>query len=235
MKKTPEHIVLFPDGNRRWAKKRGLATIKGHKKGYDKLINLCKWCKDRGVKVLTAFGFSTENWNRPKEEIEYLMKLLENALAKGLSSKRNVNRLQKEGIRVKVIGQKERLPKSLQETIKRVENLTNNNKRLQLNLAVSYGGRWDITQAFQSIVKSKIPVHKITEDLIGEYLSTKGLPAPDLIIRAGGEKRLSNFLLWQASYAEIWHCPKGGLDFGPEDLKEAVGEYSSRQRRFGKV
>lgn len=230
MKKTPEHIVLFPDGNRRWAQKRGLPTIEGHKQGHNNLIRLCKWCKSRGVKFLTTFGFSTENWNRPKEEVKYFMQLLEKGLSLG---KREINKLEKEGVKVKVIGQKERLPVSLQKAIVNIEEKTKNNKKLQLNLAVSYGGRWDITQAIKEIVKRRIPISEITEDLVGEYLTTNGLPVPDLIIRAGGEKRLSNFLLWQAAYSELYFSPKLWPDFTKKDLDSALKEYSRRQRRFG--
>ena len=202
MKKiVPNHIVLFPDGNRRWARKRGLPTLKGHYKGYRNLIKFCGWCKDRGVTVLTAFGFSTENWNRSKKEVSYLMKLFEMGLSKHLKKyKSDEEKYTKEGIRIKIIGQKERLPKSLQKVIKEVEELTANNEKLHLNLAVSYGGKWDILQAIQTIIKKKIPAKKITGDLFENLLSTAGLPNPDFIIRAGGEKRLSNFVLWQAAY-----------------------------------
>ncbi len=230
MKKTLKHIVLFPDGNRRWAEKRGLPSIEGHKQGHTNLIKLCKWCNQKRVKVLTTFGFSTENWNRPKQEVKYFMQLLEKGLSLG---RKEINKLEKEGVKVTVIGQKERLPKSLQKAIINIEEKTKNNKGLQLNLAVSYGGRWDIMQAIKEIVKRKIPLSKINEDMVGEYLSTNGLPAPDLIIRAGGEKRLSNFLLWQAAYSELYFSKKLWPDFSKKDFEQAFGEYNRRQRRFG--
>lgn len=226
--KIPQHIVLFPDGNRRWARGKGLHTLEGHKKGYENLIDFSEWCKNKGVKVLTAFGFSTENWNRSEEEVAYLMKLLE----KGLTD--NLQRYAKEGICVKVIGQKERLPKSLQEAIIKTEEITKDNKNLQLNFAVSYGGKWDILQAIKKIVDEKIPVEKIDEQLFESYLSTAGLPNPDLIIRAGGEMRMSNFVLWQAAYAELYFCPKFWPDFTEQDLDEALAEFDNRSRRFGK-
>jgi len=233
MKKVPYHIVLFPDGNRRWARKRGLLTLKGHYKGYQNLINFCEWSKNKGVKVLTAFGFSTENWNRSKKEVKYLMKLFEQGLSEYLKKYQGNEKYKREGVRVKIIGQKDKLPKSLQEVIKKVEAATANNKKLQLNLAVSYGGRWDILQAVQEIIKKKIPAKKITEGLFESFLSTAGLPNPDLIIRAGGEKRLSNFVLWQAAYSELYFSKKLWPDFTEKDLDEALKEYARRQRRFG--
>jgi len=233
MEKVPKHIVLFPDGNRRWARKKGLPSLKGHYKGYQNLIKFCEWCKNRRVKVLTAFGFSTENWNRSKKEVKYLMKLFEKGLSEYLKKYQKNKKYQREGIRVKIIGQKEKLPKSLQKVIKEVEAATANNKKLQLNLAVSYGGRWDILQAVQEIIKKKIPVKKITKGLFENFLSTASLPNPDLIIRAGGEKRLSNFVLWQAAYSELYFSKKLWPDFTEKDLDEVLKEYARRQRRFG--
>ena len=229
MKKTPYHIVLFPDGNRRWAKKRRLPTLKGHWQGYKNLMDFCYWCKDRGVKIVTAFGFSTENWKRSEKEVDYLMKLF----AKGLLDKKNLKRAEKENLRIKIIGQVEKLPKRLQKAVKKIEDLTKNNKSFQLNLAVSYGGKWDILQAVQKIIKKKIPARNITESLFEEFLSTSGLPGPDLVIRAGGEKRLSNFLLWQAAYSELYFSKKLWPDFTKKDLDEALVEYEHRHRRFG--
>ena len=228
-KKIPRHIVLFPDGNRRWARKRGLSTLQGHWQGFENLKRFCSWCKNRGVKVGTAFGFSTENWMRTKREVNYLMKLFE----KVLSDKQYIKKLRQEGIKIKIIGQKERLPKYLQKVITEVENLTKNNKGFQLNLAVSYGGRWDIVQAVQKIVAKKIQPQDITEKLIADNLSTAGLPSPDLIIRAGGERRLSNFVLWQGAYSELYFSNKLWPDFTEKDLDDALTDYSKRQRRLG--
>src|SRR3989344_2168352 len=228
MENIPKHIVLFPDGNRRWAKNKGIASFDGHKKGYENLIDFAGWCKDEGVKVLTAFGFSTENWNRTNEEVTYLMNLLERGLSESLE------RFKKNGVKVKIIGQKERLPDFLQKTIEKAETETKDNHDLQLNLAVSYGGKWDILQAIQSIVKDGIAPEKIDGELFESYLSTAGLPNPDLIIRAGGEMRLSNFVLWQAAYAELYFSPKFWPDFTKEDLLLALEEFDKRARRFGK-
>ena len=224
----PQHIVLFPDGNRRWAKQKGLHTLEGHKQGYNNLLDFSEWCKNRGVKALTAFGFSTENWNRSEEEVNYLMKLLENCLLD------NMAKYDKDGVRVRVIGQRERLPKSLQEAITKTEEATKNNKNLFLNLAISYGGKWDILNAVKKIVKEGIPVEDINEELFESHLSTKGLPAPDFIIRAGGEMRMSNFVLWQAAYSELYFSPKFWPDFTEEDLDIALAEFDKRSRRFGK-
>ena len=224
----PQHIVLFPDGNRRWAKQKGLASLQGHQQGYNNLLDFSEWCKNRGVKVLTAFGFSTENWNRTKEEVDYLMNLLEKCLID------NLEKYQKDGVRVRVIGQRERLPQSLQKATETVEKATENNSKLFLNLAISYGGKWDILQAVKKIIEEKIPVEKINEKLFENYLSTAGLPAPDLIIRAGGEKRMSNFVLWQAAYSELYFSAKPWPGFTDQDLDEALEEFDKRSRRFGK-
>lgn len=224
----PQHIVLFPDGNRRWAKQKGLHTLEGHKQGYNNLLDFSGWCKNRGVKILTAFGFSTENWNRTKEEVDYLMQLLERCLSDNLA------KYDRDGVRVRVIGQRDRLPKSLQEAIKKTEEATKNNLNLQLNLAISYGGKWDILNAVKKIIRDQIPQEKIDEALFESYLSTAGLSAPDFIIRAGGEMRLSNFVLWQSAYAELYFSPKFWPDFNEQDLDTALAEFDKRARHFGK-
>lgn len=224
----PKHIVLFPDGNRRWARAKGLNTLEGHKQGYNNLLDFSEWCKNRGVKVLTAFGFSTENWNRTKEEVDYLMKLLESCMTD------NLDRYARDGVKVRVIGQRERLPKSLQEAIQKTEEATKNNSILFLNLAISYGGKWDILNAVKNIVKEGIDADQIDEKLFEDHLSTAGLPAPDFIIRAGGEMRMSNFVLWQAAYSELYFCPKMWPDFTEQDLDIALAEFDRRSRRFGK-
>src|SRR5688572_25967980 len=151
MQHIPKHIVLFPDGNRRWARTKGLQNLEGHKKGYEKLKLLCDWCESRGVKTLTAFGFSTENWNRSPEEVNYLMNLLENTLLMF----KNDPELRDKGVKLLVIGQKEKLPESLQNVIREIEDFTKDNKKFQLNLAVSYGGKWDILQAIKKIIEEK--------------------------------------------------------------------------------
>src|SRR3989338_2225018 len=228
MEHIPQHIVLFPDGNRRWAKQKGIASLEGHMQGYKNLLEFAQWCKNRGVKVLTAFGFSTENWSRTKEEVNYLMQLLE----KGLFD--NLEKYNKDGVKVRVIGQKERLPESLQKAIKITEKATAKNSNFNLNLAISYGGKWDILQAVKKIIEEKIPADKVDEKLFENYLSTAGLPNPDLIIRAGGEMRLSNFVLWQSAYSELYFSSKLWPDFTEQDLVLALKEFDNRARRFGK-
>ena len=228
--RPPYHIALIPDGNRRWAKEKGLLSLKGHQQGYKNFMKFCEWCKNRGVKILTIFGFSTENWNRTEKEVSYLMKLFE----KGLSNKKNINKLHRQAVKIRIIGQKGKLPKFLQKAIVNIENLTKNNKNLQLNLALNYGGRWDILQAIQKIIRKKISVSKITENLIEKNLTTNSLPAPDLVIRVGGEKRLSNFLLWQTAYSELYFSKKLWPEFTEKDLDSIIKEYSRRQRRFGR-
>ncbi|MDO8470647.1 MAG: polyprenyl diphosphate synthase [bacterium] len=225
--RIPKHIVLFPDGNRRWAKERGIDTMEGHRAGYDNLVDFCEWCKKKGVSIVTAFGFSTENWNRTEHEVSYLMRLLEEGLL------RNLQKFQDLKVHVRVIGQKERLPKSLQQAIEKVEGETKGNSEFFLNLAISYGGRWDIMQASQRMIKEGVKPEEVTEEKFASYLSMAGLQDPDLVIRAGGEKRLSNFVLWQAAYAELYFCPKYWPEFTEKDLEEAIEDFASRTRRFG--
>ncbi len=227
--KIPQHIGLFPDGNRRWARAKGIPTLLGHQKGREHFEEFLYWCKEKGVKVVTVYGFSTENWSRSKEEVDYLMDIFETYL----SRKESIEKFQKEGVRVRIIGQKYRLRKSLQDVIANVEEITKNNTKFVMNLAVSYGGRWDVLQAVQKIVREKIPEDQITEKTIEERLETAELPPPDLIIRAGGEQRLSNLLLWQAAYAELYFSPKYWPDFSREDFEAALAEYARRNRRFG--
>ncbi len=228
MPNIPQHIVLFPDGNRRWAKEKGIVSFEGHLQGEKKFDDFLHWCKNAGVKIITVFGFSTENWKRSPEEVNYLMNLFEKYLGEG------IEHFNKEGVKVVIIGQKERLPESLQEVIKNVESSTKDNEKFHLNLAVSYGGRWDILHAVKKILEEKIPAENITEELFEHYLSTAGLVAPDLILRVGGEMRLSNFVLWQGAYSELYFSPKLWPDFSKEDFEATLAEFDRRTRRFGK-
>lgn len=228
-KKHPFHVAIITDGNRRWARKHGLSTFEGHLAGYKNFKRILKHCQKRGVKVLTAFGFSSENWRRSSEEVDYLMKLLE----RGLSNEKDIRELNRAGVRIKIIGQKERLPKSLQKVMEKGENLTKKNKKFYVNMAVSYGGRWDVAQAVQKIIKKKIPSEKVTEELIDKYISTAGLPDPDLVIRAGGERRLSNFLLWQTAYSELYFTNKFWPELSEKELDKAFNDFAKRNRRFG--
>ena len=225
----PYHLGIIVDGNRRWAKERGLPSFQGHQQGFENLKKIGKYSRERGIKILTAFVFSTENWHRSEKEVTYLMNLLAQAL-----NEKEMNELHKEGIRLKVIGQKERLNKKLQELIKKAEGLTKNNKEGIFNLAISYGGRAEVIEAIKKIIKKKIDFKKITEEVVSQNLWTEGLPDPDLIIRTSGELRTSGFLTWQAAYSELYFAKKYWPDFTEKDLDIALKDYSQRGRRFGR-
>ena len=230
MKKVPHHLALIIDGNRRWAKKRGLPVFEGHRRGLEKVKKIVEWCIEKGTKVLTLFAFSTENWSRPKREVNHLMRLLGEALAK-----KNLKEAHNKGVNIQVIGQRNRLPKFLQKIIEKAENLTKNNKEGVLNIALSYGGRAEIVDAIRKMMKGNPkPPKRINEKLVEKYLWTANLPHPDLIIRTAGEHRLSNFLLWQAAYSELYFSKKYWPDFTEKDLDKAFKTYANRQRRFGK-
>src|SRR3989344_4220137 len=175
MSDIPKHIVLFPDGNRRWALKNHLSIQEGYIKGKDKFNEFLKWCKYRGVTVVTVFGFSSENWKRPQDQVDFLMKVFEKYLAEG------IDEFNREGVKVRIIGQREKLSPSLKDVVAKVEAGTEHNQNLFLNLAVSYGGKWDIINAVKKIVEDKIPSEKIDETLFESYLSTEGFPTPDLV------------------------------------------------------
>jgi len=227
MKKIPQHVVLFPDGNRRWSEQHGISIQDGYIKGKDKFNDFLRWCKNREINVVTVFGFSSENWRRPQDQVDFLMDVFEKYLGDG------IDEFVREGVMVRVIGQREKLSKSLLAVVDKVQKATKNNKKLYLNLAVSYGGKWDIINAVKKIIEEKIPAENINEETFENYLSTAGQPAPDLIIRAGKEIRLSNFILWQAAYAELYFSDKLWPDFQEEDLDKALNEFDKRQRRFG--
>lgn len=225
LQKIPNHLGIIIDGNRRWAKERGLLTFEGHKRGLEKVKETIKWCKERGVKTLTFFVFSTENWKRSKIEVSCLM-----TLARKMVSG-HAKELHRNGIRVKIIGQKERLPKSLQKAIAETEELTKDNGEMTVNFALSYGGRAEIVSAIKKIIEKKIPSEKINEDVVSENLWTSDL---DLLIRTGKEQRISNFLIWQTAYSELYFSPKYWPAFTEKDLDESFEDYGWRQRRFGK-
>jgi|SRR3989344_873472 len=225
---VPQHIVLFPDGNRRWATEKNLSIQEGYLEGEKNFDRFLRHAKKRGVKVVTVFGFSTENWKRPKVQVDFLMGLLEKYLGEGIED------FNREGARVRVIGDRTHLSDSLKKVIAKVEEATKHNTEIFLNPAVSYGGKWDIINAVKKMVEEKIPAENINEEMFDQYLSTAGLPEPDLIIRAGGEMRLSNFVLWQAAYAELYFSEKMWPDFSEQDLDKALEEFDARVRRFGK-
>ncbi len=224
-KTIPEHLGIILDGNRRWAQERGLTPFEGHKKGLEKVKQTVKWCGERGVKILTLFVFSTENWKRPAKEVGYIMKLALWATRDYLSELSEAN------IQLRVIGDRRKCSKALQAAIGKAENATKNNKGMILNFALSYGGRAEIVAAVKKIIEKKISVEKITEKVIGDNLWTSDL---DLIIRTGKEQRLSNFLIWQAAYSALYFSPKYWPDFSENDLDNALADYANRKRRFGK-
>lgn len=224
---VPEHIAIIMDGNRRWAKKRGLPSIEGHRAGYEQFKKISERCRELGVKILTVYAFSTENWKRGKEEVSYLMKLLEAALKKERGS------FIKQGIRLNVLGRIEKLPDSLRKLVCEVMEETKNNKEGILNLALSYGGRDEIIEAVKKIIAEKIRPEDVNEEIFSKYLHTAGQPDPALLIRTSGEQRLSGFLPWQSVYSELYFSPKLWPEFTENDLEEAIKEYQERQRRFG--
>lgn len=226
MSNIPHHLGIILDGNRRWAREKKLPVFYGHKKGLETVRKVIQWCKDKGVKTLTLFVLSTENWKRPKVEVAYLIKLLADSF-----SKKNLKEVHESGIKIKVIGQRERFSKSLQDKIKEIEEWTKNNEVMTVNFALSYGGRAEIVEAFKKIIKKQIPAEKITEDIIKENLWTSDV---DLIIRTGKEQRTSGFLLWQSAYSELYFSKKYWPEFTEQDLDEALADYANRQRRFGK-
>jgi undecaprenyl diphosphate synthase len=221
----PRHLGIILDGNRRWAKANNLPALEGHKKGFEAVKSIVQAVKEKGIKTLTLFCFSTENWSRPKEEVNYLMDIFKKSLSDYFLE------FGKENVRIKIIGQKNLFSKDIQSRMEEVERQTQDNNRMTLNLALSYGGRAEIVDAIKKIVKSGIDPDKITEATVKENLWTSDV---DLIIRTGGEQRLSGFLLWQAAYSEFLFVKKYWPEFSQSDLDAALDDYASRQRRFGK-
>lgn len=227
----PKHVAIIMDGNRRWAKKRGLPTQIGHSEGANTLEKMADICEDLGIEYLTVYAFSTENWKRSEEEVDYLMKLL----AKHI--KDFDKRIKNRNVRFRLVGEISRLNKDLQDDIRGIEERTKNNTGLTVNIAINYGGRAEIAIATQKIAEdvknNKINLEDINEDLIYKYLQTKETPDPDLLIRTGGEQRLSGFLLWQASYSELYFTDVLWPDFNKEELEKAIEEFNNRKRNFG--
>jgi undecaprenyl diphosphate synthase len=224
----PKHIAVIMDGNGRWAMRRGLPRVAGHKKGVDAVRRITEQCRTLGISVLTLYAFSDENWGRPKEEVGFLMDMLGHFL------KAEIATLKSNGIRFRAIGRIERLPDSAQTWVKRAVSETADNTGMVLNLALSYGGRGEILEAINRVrSEGAVSGVALTEELFSSYLDTAGLPDPDLIIRTSGEKRISNFLLWQAAYAELYFTDTLWPDFEERDLLEAILDYQGRQRRFG--
>lgn len=225
----PHHIAIIMDGNRRWAKEHNVSTKKGHREGAAALERVLERAGDLGVKVLTVYAFSTENrLKRTKKEIQDLMNLMRYFIVKKRKD------LFERGARLGIIGNIKVFPKDLQEAIDKTKNLLKENERIKLNIALNYGGRPEIVEAVKKIMTQEVNPSEINEDLISENLYTKSDNDPDLIIRTGGEHRLSNFLIWQASYSELYFTDVLWPDFGGDELEEAIEEYSRRKRRYGK-
>lgn len=231
--KMPRHIAVIMDGNGRWAKQRNLPRIFGHQRGVDTLKDLLRCCDDWGVEVLTAYAFSTENWGRPPHEVDFLMTLFERVLRKELAE------MMTENVRIRFVGNLAMLPSSLQEEIAHAMTETANNKGIQFNVATNYGARQEILQACRDIAQKVkddlINIDDINEDLFESCLYTKGIISPDLLIRTSGEMRLSNFLLWQMAYGELYVTETLWPDFNRDELRRALVNYQQRERRFGKV
>ncbi|MBU0675009.1 MAG: isoprenyl transferase [Proteobacteria bacterium] len=229
----PTHIAIIMDGNGRWAKKRGLPRVMGHRRGVESVQAIVRSARELGVKVLTLYAFSTENWNRPPIEVQALMGLLKNFLKSELAD------LVENDVSLRAIGQRERLPQEVRESLEEVEHRTRNNGGLILNLALSYGGRAELVRAVRTIISEcqagSLSPEQVSEETIANHLYTAGQPDPDLMIRTGGESRLSNFLLWQLSYAEIHITETLWPDFRHNEFLAALMDYQKRQRRFGRV
>ncbi|MFH1602175.1 MAG: polyprenyl diphosphate synthase [Candidatus Shapirobacteria bacterium] len=224
----PQHIAIIMDGNRRWARKKGLTPTQGHRAGAKNLVDLVDHCEKLGVKLLTVYALSTENWKkRAKQEVRGIFGLL----IKIAEEKKED--YQKRGIRFFVLGNFQAFPLKVKRAISEILNIVKKHERLKFNVALNYGGRDEIVRAVKNIVKDGVRPNKINEKLIAKYLYTNGQPDPDLVIRTGGEIRISNFLLWQLSYSELYFTNALWPDFGPKRLEEAIKEYQERSRRFG--
>ena len=221
------HIAIIMDGNGRWAKKRGLPRLAGHRAGVENIRNILTECVEQGIRYLTIYAFSTENWSRPSAEVEGLMRIF------GEFLDRETRNLHEQGVQIRHLGSMKGVSPSLQRKTRAALDLTRDNDRITLSVAFNYGGRADIVEAVRELIAKRMPLDAIDEQRISDHLSTGGMPDPDLIIRTSGEWRLSNFLIWQAAYSEYWVAPDYWPDFTPEHLRQAIQNYGQRERRFG--
>jgi undecaprenyl diphosphate synthase len=226
---VPYHLGIIMDGNGRWARQRGLPRLAGHRAGTENIRRVLTGCVEFGIKVLTIYAFSTENWKRPEEEVKGLMSIFARVID------RELNELHREGVQLRHVGRLEGISNSLKAKVHHAIDLTKNNDRIILNVAFNYGGRAEITDAVKRIIRDGVEAEDVTEELIGRYLYTTDCPDPDLIIRTSGEFRTSNFLLWQAAYAEYYVTPTYWPDFNKDELYKALTAFSQRDRRFGQV
>ncbi len=229
----PRHVAIIMDGNGRWAKKRLLPRYAGHTAGTETVRKVVQFCTEIGIECLTLFAFSSENWRRPEREVGMLMDLFLNAL------QREANRLHKNNVQLRIIGERSAFPQKLQDKIQQVEELTASNTGLKLRVAANYGGRWDLVQAFQKLALQAqaglLNPQNMTANSLAEHLALNDLPEPDLFIRTGGERRISNFLLWQLAYTELYFTEVLWPDFDRENFQLALQDFASRQRRFGRT
>ncbi len=223
----PNHVAIIMDGNGRWAEKRKLPRLAGHKAGTDNIHRIIKSLTDSGVKYVTLYVFSTENWSRPSQEVDGLMRLIEESIDNEVQS------LHAKGVRLLHIGRSDGVSQRLQNKVAQAIELTKNNRTLSVCIAFNYGSRAEIVDAIKSMICEGIAVDKVDEALVSKYLYTADIPDPDLIIRTGGEMRTSNFLLWQSAYSEYYITPTLWPDFGPEELEQAFAAFGGRERRFG--
>lgn len=224
---TPRHVGIIMDGNRRWAKEHGLPTLRGHRRGYDKLKEVGEWCLDRGVEILTVYAFSMENWKRSAEEVKYLMALVLRALTK------EIDEYRRRGIRVRVIGRRDSLPDPVRRAADSIWEKTKEGSRGLLQLAINYSGQVEIVDAVRALMLRGMGAGGVTEETIAAHLYSPEVQPPDLIIRTSGEQRLSGFLTWQSAYSELYFLKKHWPDFSQTDLDEALTWYAARERRFG--
>ena len=228
---VPQHVAIILDGNGRWAKAKGMPRNYGHAQGSKNVERICEEAWRMGIKYLTVYAFSTENWSRPKDEVDALMKLLRNYM---VNAKKRAN---KNNMCVRVIGDKTGLDWDLQESIRDLEESTKDNTGLHFQIAINYGGRDEITRAVRrlsaDVAEGKLEADSVTEETLNSYLDTAGLPDPDLLIRTCGEQRISNFLLWQLAYTEFYFCDKAWPDFNKKELERAIESYNTRNRKFG--
>jgi undecaprenyl diphosphate synthase len=223
----PKHIGIILDGNRRWARTKGLPTFEGHRQGFENLKKIAKHAFDRDIEIVTVYAFSTENWNRDKKEVKYLMDLFRLLVTK------ETNILHKQGIKINFFGRQEDFEKDLQDSMVKALEKTKDNKKGILNICLSYGGRDELVRAFKKIIQTGVKADAINEELISQNIDSAGLPDPDLIIRTSGEHRLSGFLTWQSVYSEFYFPKVDWPDFDEAELDKAIDEYNNRQRRFG--
>lgn len=225
--RTPRHIAIIMDGNGRWARQRHLPRLAGHRAGTENIRRIVTECAEQGVHYLTLYAFSTENWSRPSAEVDGLMRILSDFI-----DRETIN-LHREGVRLRHLGRLDNISADLRQKILDAIELTRDNARITLAVAFNYGGRADIVDAVRELIALGVTADEVTEEMISDHLSTRGMPDPDLIIRTSGEWRLSNFLIWQAAYSEYWTTPVYWPDFSPEHLRQAINDYGQRERRFG--